>query len=223
MNNNNFDNLVSKIMGLPAFVQVALIAAVPALMVMNHTAVMIFFILIPLFVQKLKYERVSEALIALPLIFVFGLFGLLMYIASFSKTVRGIISLKTYGFIFSITALLFGFMGKSFEFAVFKFNWYTLPERRFEIFLLSAFLYVVLNLFAKHSNSSTSENNVEHKESKTTEEPKEESKEESKETKKETEVKKEKEPKQEQIDPNNASFANVIRFEKYIRKDRQDS
>jgi hypothetical protein len=207
-------------MELPAFVQVALIAAVPTLMVMNHTAVMIFFILIPLFVQKLKYERVSEALIALPLIFVFGLFGLLMYIASFSKTVRGIISLKTYGFIFSITALLFGFMGKSFEFAVFKFNWYTLPERRFEIFLLSAFLYVVLNLFAKHSKSNTTEDNVEHKESKTKEEPKEETK---KETKKETEVKKENEPKQEQIDPNNASFANVIRFEKFIRKDRQDS
>ncbi|MGN5650538.1 hypothetical protein [Bacillus sp. Brlt_9] len=216
MNNNNFDNLVSKIMGLPAVVQVALIAAVPALMVMNHTAVMIFFILIPLFVQNLKYQRVSEALIALPLIFVFGLFGLLMYISSFSKTVRGFISLKTYGFIFSITALLFGFMGKSFEFAVFKFNWYTLPERRFEIFLLSAFLYVVLNLFAKHSKSSTTEVNEEHKESKTKEEPKEE-------TKKETEVKKENESKQEQIDPNNASFANVVRIENWIRKDRQDS
>ncbi|WP_088362432.1 hypothetical protein [Bacillus cereus] len=216
MNNKSFGNLASKIMGLPGIVQVVLIAAVLTLMVMNHTAVMIFFLIIPLFVQNLKYERVSEGLIALPLIFVFGLFGLIMYISSFFKTVRGFISLKTYGFIFSITALLFGFMGKSFEIAMFKFNWYTLPEKRFEIFLLSAFLYVVLNLFAKHSKTSTTEVNTEHKENTTKEEPKEE-------TKKETEVKKEIEPKQEQIDPNNASFANVVRFEDWIRKDRQDS
>lgn len=205
-NNTNENYFWQTIFSLPLWMRLGILFSAPALILMNHSAIIFCLLLIPILFSRMKNELHRDILITISLLYYLDFWVFIIFAFRFFRPLKRYYDLGIFGFIFSAVVIFNSFAGQpSIKYTFFEYNWKT--RHGWEtMFFVSLAIYLIVFVIAKMAfvNMKKSHKPTYVKGGSVKKKP---------ETKKQ--------PKVEKIDPSKGMFKNTKSFEveKWIRKD----